>query len=210
MSKQDRQGVRTAADLERKWQFGKQFSEMMGLVNDARDAAYKVESSLRNEILEQSTTLTRDTEQIIMTALKSYVETGDFEEFKTTLEAEFLVWAEGIYGRVKATEDNLESVNKDLQDKFNTISKYFSFTINGLEIGATYIDDNGEEKKSPNQVIIDNDEISIMVNGVAVQRFDADGNALIPILKVEKSANILGLVVNEDGTHINCSYVGGE
>lgn len=209
MSKQDRQGVRTAADLERKWQFGKQFSEMMGLVNDARDAVYKVESSLRNEILEQSTSLTRNTEQIIMTALKSYVETGDFEDFKTTLEAEFAVWAEGIVGRVKSTEDNIESVNQDLQEKFNTISKYFSFTINGLEIGATYVDENGEEKKSPNQVVIDNDEISILVHGVPVQKFDADGNALIPTLTVEDSINVVGLVVTEDDTHINCSYIEG-
>lgn len=209
MEKQDRQGVRTAADLERKWQFGKQFTEIMGIANDARAAAYKVESELRNEILEQKTSLERNTEQIIMTALKSYVETGDFEDFKTTLETEFELWAGGITGRVKSTEDNIESVNKDLQDKFNAISKYFSFTINGLEIGATYIDENGEEKKSPNQVVIDNDEISILVNGVPVQRFDADGNALIPTLKVEKSVNVLGLVITEDDTHINCSYIEG-
>ena len=209
MSKQDRQGVRNAADLERKWQFGKQFTEIMNIANDARDAAYKVESELRSEILEQSTSLTRNTEQILMTALKSYVETGDFEDFKKTMEAEFLVWAEGIAGRVKSNEDNLASVNKDLQEKFNTISKYFSFTINGLEIGATYTDENGVEKKSPNQVVIDNDEIMILVNGVPVQKFDANGKALIPTLTVENSINVVGLLVNEDDTHINCSYIGG-
>lgn len=209
MSKQDRQGVRSASDLEQKWQFGKQFSELMGLANDAREAAYKVESNLRNEILEQKTSLTRDTEQILMTALKSYVETGDFEEFKTTVETQFLVWSEGIAGRVKTTEDNIESVNKDLQDKFNTISKYFSFTIDGMEIGATYIDENSVERKSPNKVVIDNDEISILVNGVPVQKFDAKGKALIPSLTVENSMNVVGLVVTDDDTHINCAYIRG-
>lgn len=39
MSKQDRQGVRTAADLEWKYQFGKRFAEVMGIATDAQDAA---------------------------------------------------------------------------------------------------------------------------------------------------------------------------
>lgn len=209
MSKQDGVAVRTAADLERKYQFGKQFSELMGLANDAREAAYKVESDLRNEILEQSTTLTRNTEHIVMTALKSYVGTGDLEEFKKTLETEFGVWAEGIYGQVKATNDSINAVNEDLQNKFNVLSKYFTFTINGLEIGATYIDENGNEKTSPNHVIIDNDEITIMVGSNEVIRFDADGNARIPSLKVEESMSVVGLSVTEDDTHINCAYIGG-
>lgn len=35
MSKQDRQGVRTPADVERKYNFGKAFSEVMGAARDA-------------------------------------------------------------------------------------------------------------------------------------------------------------------------------
>jgi hypothetical protein len=39
MSKQDRQGVRTATDIERKYNFGKSFAEVQGLADDARKAA---------------------------------------------------------------------------------------------------------------------------------------------------------------------------
>ena len=39
MSKQDRQGVRTATDLERKYGFGQSFAEIYDLANDARSAA---------------------------------------------------------------------------------------------------------------------------------------------------------------------------
>ena len=39
MSKQDRQGARTVPDLERKYNFGKTFSEVMGVASDARTAA---------------------------------------------------------------------------------------------------------------------------------------------------------------------------
>ena len=67
-SKQDSGYARTAQDLERKYQFGKTFAEMLGLINDGRDKVNSVESTLRGEIEETSTTLKRDTEQIIMEA----------------------------------------------------------------------------------------------------------------------------------------------
>ena len=67
-SKQDVAYARTAQDIERKYSFGKTFAELLGLINDNRDKVDSVESSLRNEIIEQSTTLKRDTEQIVMSA----------------------------------------------------------------------------------------------------------------------------------------------
>lgn len=39
MSKQDRSPARTPADIERKYNFGKSFSEVLGVANDARDFA---------------------------------------------------------------------------------------------------------------------------------------------------------------------------
>ena len=39
MSKQDRQGARTATDLERRYNFGKKFSEVIGVASDAQRAA---------------------------------------------------------------------------------------------------------------------------------------------------------------------------
>lgn len=46
MSKQDRQGVRTATDLEQKYSFGKSFAEVMGIANDARDKAEEASNSV--------------------------------------------------------------------------------------------------------------------------------------------------------------------
>lgn len=205
MGKQDRVAVRNAADLERKYQFGKQFSEIMGLVNDARNAAYEVESDLRSAILEQYTSLTRNTEEMIFEALKSYTETSDLEELAKTLRAEFSASADGIYAMVSAIEESVKKVDGDLQSKYNLITKYFTFDINGLLIGAL----DAEGNPSPNKVIIDNDEITIKVGNTEVIRFDANGNALTPTLKVEKSINVVGLLVTEDDTHINCAYIGG-
>lgn len=46
MSKQDRQGPRTPAALEQKYQFGKSFAEMFGLVTDAQNAAEQAKETL--------------------------------------------------------------------------------------------------------------------------------------------------------------------
>lgn len=199
MSKQDRQGVRTAADLEQKYQFGKQFAEIMGIALDTQKSVTEVQSTLRNEMLEQATAITRDTEVILMTALERYVETTDFAEFKKTLATEFGVWAEGIGGRVSSTEERLEEVNGELQKQITEITKYFVFDINGMTIG---------QQDNPNKVVIDNDDITILVNDKVVQTFKADGTGLIPILKVSTMANILGLQITQDSSHINWDYVG--
>lgn len=66
--KQDRTYARTAQDIERKYQFGKTFADMLGLINENRDKVDSVESGLRNEITKQSTELKRSTELIEMSA----------------------------------------------------------------------------------------------------------------------------------------------
>jgi hypothetical protein len=62
--KQDVSYARTAQDIERKYSFGKTFSDMLGLINENRDKVDSVESSLSDKITEQSTTLTRSAEEI--------------------------------------------------------------------------------------------------------------------------------------------------
>ena len=66
--KQDRSYARTAQDIERKYSFGKTFAEMLGLINENRDKVDTVESSLRDEIKEQTTTLRRDSQEIVLEA----------------------------------------------------------------------------------------------------------------------------------------------
>lgn len=66
--KQDRAGARTATDLERKYNFGKTFAEILGLINDSRDKVDSVESGLRDEIKKQETSLKRNTEEVVAAA----------------------------------------------------------------------------------------------------------------------------------------------
>lgn len=193
--KQDRQGVRTASDLERKYQFDKRFAEIMGIALDNQKSVTEIGSDITS--LKQETSITRDATQILMEAAKSFVETGDLEAYKREVEAQFKFTAEDL---TLSFKNQIESATDDLNTKLNTITKYFTFDVNGMTIGQV---DN------PNKVVIDNDEIVIMVNNTPVQHFKADGSADIPILKVTSSANLLGLVLTEDTNTINLEY-GGE
>ena len=47
-AKQDRQGARTPADLERRYNFGQSFAEVMGLANDARKSAEEALAAAEN------------------------------------------------------------------------------------------------------------------------------------------------------------------
>lgn len=193
---------RTLTDINSK----KEFDTTQRIENAEKDIEENrtQTTEVKNQMVIQSTELINTCNQILMSALESYVETSNFEEFRSTLKTELEIFAEGISGRVTATEESIKNVDGDLQEKFNTITKYFTFDINGLLIGS--VDENGNI--SPNKVVIDNDQISILVNNLPVQEFKADGTALIPILKVTQMLNLLGLQITEDETNINCDYVG--
>lgn len=147
-----------------------------------------------------STAITETCESIILEALTEYTATGDFESFKETVNSQLTLLADQMELKFTETTEQLESVNDDLQEKYNTITKYFVFDINGLTIG---------QEDNPNKVLIDNDEISILVNDAIVQKFDSDGNALTPSLKVTESFDLFGYAVEKDDNgNVNCIYKG--
>jgi hypothetical protein len=136
MSKQDRQGVRTATDLERKYSFGKRFAEILGIATDARDKVDAVESSLRSEFRESMTSITRNTEEIVLSALSKYVQTSELEELRETFESEFAVMADRISMNFDATTEKLTTLDGDLEAVYEELHKHFDFDVNGLTIKA--------------------------------------------------------------------------
>ena len=141
-------------------------------------------------------------EEIIFSALESYVETSNYEEFKETLAAQLKIMSDEMTLSLTTLTDQISNVNGDLQERFNQITKYFTFNINGLTIGQI---DN------PNKVVIDNDKISILVHDMEVLWFDANGKAHIPELKVSRSFNLFGYLIDQDESgNVNCEFVGGE
>lgn len=134
--KQDRQGVRTAKDLEQKYQFGKQFAELMGIAMDARESVDSLASTLRNEMLEQVTSITRNTEEIILSALRDYALTDDVNTMEETLKSELSIMASNITMSFESTVTRLENEDGVLKSDIDEMRQFFEFTVNGLTIKA--------------------------------------------------------------------------
>lgn len=179
--------------------------EQAGRVENVENTVGKIESDyvtgeqLISESRGLSSLIQQSVENILLSVAETYESKTATEEFRQSIRSELELLAQQMTLRFSETTEYIESINGELQTKYNTITKYFTFDINGLTIG---------QGDNPNKVVVDNDEISILVNGMVVQRFDADGKALIPELNVTRMLNLLGLQITEDDTHINCDYVG--
>lgn len=159
MSKQDRQGVRTPADLERKYNLGnlgKAFAEVLGVSLDTQISVDSIKSELRHEFEQQITSLTRDTERIILAALESYVETEDLEEIRQTVESQMTVMADKIVMDFTTTAERMAEIDGDLQTVTEELRKHFAFSDDGLTIKA------GENSMN---LVLDNDVIRFEKNG---------------------------------------------
>lgn len=137
--KQDRVAPRTATDLERKYNFGKTFSEILGLIDDTRDEVDATASELRSEITNQATSIKRDTEQIVMEATKT-VETVEqklddsingVNESITTLTRE-------VEAKLTAEEVTL-AIKKELIDGVDSVctTTGYKFDDEGLTVSKT-------------------------------------------------------------------------
>lgn len=159
--KQDRQGVRTASELERKYNFGKTFSEMIGLINESRDKVDSVESELRNEIIEQSTSITRNTEQIVMQAEQRLTNTINEVDGKLTdieKEVSLKLDAEAVKVSVRQEVSSGVNVGDEQTD--------YRFDLSGLTIAK-----KGEEIEN----LINNTGMYVKKNGDPVLTADKDG-----------------------------------
>lgn len=156
MSKQDRQGARTPADLERKYNFGKTFAELIGLIDESRDHVDYVESELRSEFSEQITSITRSTEAIILSALENYAATSDVEELERKISAELKVMADKITMTFDSATEQITTVDGELQTVVEELSKHFEFGVDGFVIKA------GENAMN---LLLDNDMIRFAKNG---------------------------------------------
>ena len=114
-------------------------------------------TEIKNQMEIQSTTLINTCEKIVMSALETFVETGDFSEFKQTVESGLNLLANQMNLKFTETTTQVENVNGDLQETITKLEKYFDFSLeNGLIIKT------GENQM---QLQLDNDVISFKKNG---------------------------------------------
>ena len=161
--KQDRGLARTVQDIERKYSFGKSFADILGLVNESRDRVNSVESSMRNEMKEQSTILMRDAQQIIMKAAEEISgDIADVDERVTNLskEVELKIDADAVNIIVE------EEISKGV-DRVETETGY-RFDSDGMNISKS-----GEEMSNT----LDHKGMYVKKSGENILVADKDGVA---------------------------------
>ena len=158
---------------------------------DAAEAAAKADTTEKlkaySTTVEMNSAIEQKADSITLSVSQSYATASDLRNTIADLETE----TDGKYATKTDT--------KTIQDQLNHVTKFLKFDGNGVTIGET---------GSPAKVVIDNDKIRIEVNGKAVQEFDADGNAIVPMLSVNEKLNLLGLEVQADDTHIHFDILG--
>ena len=113
--KQDRIGARTATDLERKYNFGKTFAEMLGLINDSRDKVDSVESQLKS--VENSTTLMRNEMEVVVQAQQTI--TGKVD---------------GINGDIDKINGDIDNINGDISELTSSVEMKLDADAVNIEI----------------------------------------------------------------------------
>ena len=120
-AKQDRAAPRTVADIERKYNFGKSFAQVMGIVDDFRDEVDSDYTELKG-LVDESTVIARDAKQITMEAKKT------IDDLSTTVSQKV------------SAEDVSITVNETLNngvDKVEIKETGYVFDSSGLHINKT-------------------------------------------------------------------------
>lgn len=148
--KQDKSYARTAQDLERKYQFGKTFADMLGLINDNRDKVDEVSSGLRNEITKQATELSRTAEEIKLMATKEELSKVDDQVSSLESKVEMKLDADAVSIAIeKKMAGGVDRVETTTGYRFDAnglnITKTGQAMSNKLDHTGMYVKNNGDE-----------------------------------------------------------------
>lgn len=134
---------------------------------------------------QQITDLQQNVNSIILSALERYVETGDFDSYKEELSTKLSVLTDQLNIDITKVTERIDNVNGDLQTKYESITKAFRFTSDGLIIG-----------ESGNEILLrlDNDVLQFVRNNTPELQITAEG---VEATRVKVSILIIGNVIHQ-------------
>lgn len=154
----------------------------------------EVEDRLNQTISDKETSILATSEDIILSALQTYVQNGDYEEFKETVEAQLKIMSDEITMSFTNATTRIDEVDENLEEKIGEIYKHFSFSENGLAISS------GDNEMS---IRIDNDIVAFEKNGVQFGWWDGinfhTGNIMIDTTERAQFGNF-AFVPRSDGS----------
>lgn len=85
-------------------------------------------NEIRQIVEERHTSAINTAEAIILSALETYVQTSDYDQFKRTVESQLSVMAGEIAMNFTYTAEEISNIDGELQTKFNQLYKYIKFS----------------------------------------------------------------------------------
>lgn len=132
---------------------------------------------------QQITDLQQNVNSIILSALENYVETGDFNSYKEEVSTKLSVLTDQLSIDITKVTERIDNVNGDLQSKYDSITKAFRFTSDGLIIG-----------ESGNEILLrlDNDVLQFVRNNTPELQITAEG---VEAMRIKISILVIGNVI---------------
>ena len=170
---------------------GNQATDWTPSPEDTEDAI----SEIRTAMSSQKTDILSSCESIILSALETYVESGEYDEFKQTVSSQLEVLANRITMTFSTVSQQVNDVDGDLQTKFNELYKYITFSgDNAITIGSS---------DSAIKLILDNDQILFTKDGVTFGSWDGNnfhtGNIIVDVNERAQFGNF-AFLPNTDGS----------
>ena len=140
-------------------------------------------SQVTQTTTQQITDLQQNVNSIILSALENYVETGDFGSYKEEVSTRLSVLTDQLGIDITKVTERIDDVDGDLQAKYESITKAFRFTDDGLIIG-----------ESGNEILLrlDNDVLQFVRNNTPELQITADG---VETKRIKTTVLIIGNVV---------------
>lgn len=160
-------------------------------------------SDIRESMTTQKTEIISDCKSIILSALETYVESGEYDEFKQTVSSQLELLADRITMTFSAVSQQVTDVDGDMQTKFNELYKYITFSgENAITIGSS---------DSSIKLVLDNDQILFTKDDVTFGSWDGNnfhtGNIVVDVNERAQFGNF-AFLPNSDGS-LSFVKVGG-
>lgn len=160
-------------------------------------------SGIRDSMTIQKAEIISDCKSIILSALETYVESGEYDEFKQTVSSQLELLADRITMTFSTVSQQVTDVDGDMQTKFNELYKYITFSgENAITIGSS---------DSSIKLILDNDQILFTKDDATFGSWDGNnfhtGNIVVDVDERAQFGNF-AFLPNSDGS-LSFVKVGG-
>jgi len=167
-------------------------------INEVKYEVQKVNTDIMETVKEQSTAqmtkVISQCNEIILSALESYVETSNFEQYKETVSTQLQILADEISMNFTSVTEHITDVDGDLHSKFAEVYKHIAFSENGITISA------GDNTMG---LELDNGMISFKKNGVQFGWWDGvdfhTGNIIVKVNERAQFGNF-AFIPRSDGS----------